>query len=346
MHAFARRVADWRADSLAGRALTARHGEEWLRAVEHLRDAPAIAFLADPRRTDLALFDPRTLRRDGSFTWGFTEPAFVGGARPGDADLYRIASPGWMLDRGWALSAEIAGVTERDGGGPHRKPSRGWIAGRDGPAEMVVGGRHLGSAGDPPAELTLVAGEGFSARWTVSPGFFVKRFDVPPGPLKRGPTYVPLAVASRAADGSPREVRVSLEQFDLQGPSVPMFAFEDGWHEPEYNPLTALAWRWMSDRAQLWVRPIGRDVTLTLTGESPQRYYSGPTTLRVLVGDTPVADWQPSADFAREIALPHAALAAANGRVTVTSDQHHVPADAGGADRRRLATRIYRVAVW
>jgi hypothetical protein len=109
MHAFARRVADWEADTLRGRTLTARHGWEWLRAVEHLRTAPELTFVADPRRTDLALFDRRSLSLIGSHTWGFVEPPFVGGARPGNADLYRIRSPGWMLDRGWAASRPATG---------------------------------------------------------------------------------------------------------------------------------------------------------------------------------------------------------------------------------------------
>jgi hypothetical protein len=350
MHAFARRVAEWEAGKAPGRVLEARHGREWLAAVEELRRRDAVMFVADPRRTDLALFDPQALLRSGSYTWGFAEPAFVGGARPGNADVYRIQSPGWMLDRGWALTAEVGGVTERDGGGPHNRPSAGWIRSRPDAAVLLIGGRHLGGAGDPPAEITIDVSNVTLAQWQASPGFFVRRFELPPGSLAAkdpsAPSFIPLTVRSRAADLSGRQVRVSLEQFDVQGGSAPMLAFDDGWQEPEYNPSTAAAWRWMSERASLWIRPIGRDVTVTLTGESPLRYYDDAPVLRVSIGDRVIGEFRPSADFTREITLPHADLAAADGRVIVTSDKYFVPGERDGSpDKRRLAVRLYGVRV-
>jgi hypothetical protein len=346
MHAFARRVAEWDEGALSGRVLKTRHGSEWLAALEALRGAPSILFVADPRRTDLALFDPNSLLRKGSYTWGFNEPPFVGGARPGSSDLLSIESPGWMLDRGWALTAEVSGVTERDGGGPHRRPSIAWIRSRPEPAVLVIGGRHLGAAGEPPAEISVAIGDRVLARLTSTPGFFVKRADLPAGALAAADTFVPLQVTSRAADGDGREVRVALEQFDVQSSAVPMFAFEEGWQEPEYDPMTAAAWRWMSDRSVLWVRPVGRDVTLRLSGESPLRYYAGAPVLRVTLGDAAVGEFRPSSDFMQEITLPNAALAAADGRVVITSDKHFVPGERDGSpDKRRLAIRVYRVGV-
>jgi hypothetical protein len=346
MHAFARRVAEWDEGALFGRVLKARHGREWLAAVEALRAAPSILFVADPRRTDLALFDPNSLLRRGSYTWGFSEPPFVGGARPGSTDLFSIESPGWMLDRGWALTAEVSGVTERDGGGPHRRPSIAWIRTRPDPAVLVVGGRHLGAAGEPPAEISVAIGDRVVAQLTATPGFFVERADLPAGALAAAEPFVLLQVTSRAADGGGREVRVALEQFDVQSGAVPMFAFEEGWLEPEYNPMTAAAWRWMSDRSVLWVRPVDRDVTLTLSGESPLRYYDDAPVLRVTVGDAVVGEFRPSSDFTHEITLPHAALAASDGRVVITSDRHFVPGERDGSpDKRRLSVRVYSVGV-
>jgi hypothetical protein len=346
LHAFARRAAEWSAADLGRRVLSARHGVEWLPVVEELRRTPAALFLADPRRTDLALFDIHALTLLASHRWGFVEPPFVGGARPGNADLYRIDSPGWMLDRGWALSAEIGGVTDRSGAGPHRQPSVAWIRSREEAALALVGGRHLGAAGEPAAEITVAMGERVVARWTAAPGFFVKRFELPPAALAHPDRYAPLRVTSRAADGSAREVRVALEQFDLQGTGVPMFSFEEGWQEPEYNPQTAIAWRWMSDRAVLWVRPIGRDVTLEVVGESPLRYYDAAPVLRVAVGDTPVTEFRPDADFEQSIRLGAAALSIADGRVVLTSDRSFVPGERdGSADRRRLGLRMYGVRV-
>ena len=60
-----------------------------------------------------------------------------------------------MLDRGWAVSAEIAGMTELEGYGPHRKPSVAWVRGRDAGATLMIGGRHLGGADEPHARVTL-----------------------------------------------------------------------------------------------------------------------------------------------------------------------------------------------
>jgi hypothetical protein len=305
-----------------------------------------VLFLADPRRTDLALFDIHGVTLLASETWGFAEPPFVGGARPGNADLYRIESPGWMLDRGWALTAEIGGVTERIGAGPHRQPSVAWIRSRDEAALAIVGGRHLGSAGDPAAEITVSIGDRILAQWSVEPGFFVRRIEVPAGALAHPDRYVPMRVTSRVVDGSGPDARVALEQFDVQGAGVPMCAIEEGWHEPEYNPLTAVAWRWMSDRAVVWVRPTGRDVTLEFLGESPLRYHATAPLVSVRAGDRPVADFRPDTDFHRSIVLPASALAAAGGRVVVTSDQSFVPAERDGSpDRRRLAVRMYSVRV-
>ena len=350
MHAFAKRVAEWDADTRLSRVLTGTHGREWVAAVEELRRTPSMMFVADPRRTDLALFDSHSLVRSGSYQWGFSEPAFVGGARPGSAELYRIQSPGWMLDRGWALTAEIGGITERDGGGPHRRPSVAWIRSRPDSAVLLIGGRHLGAAADPPAEIAVTLSNQLLTQWTVSPGFFVQRVDVPAGALaapdRSVPAFVPLTVTSRAANPSGREARISLEQFDVQSGATPMFAFDEGWQEPEYELLTASAWRWMSDRAVLWVRPIGRTIALTLTGESPLRYYDDAPVLRVNIGDTVVGEFRPSADFTHEVTIPPDALAAADGRVVISSDKYFVPGEREGtADKRRLAVRIYGVRV-
>ena len=62
-------------------------------------------------------------------------------------------------------------------------------------------------------------------------------------------------MSSAAADGFGRVVPVSLEQFDLQPEGPVMFGFVDGWYEPEYNPKTAQAWRWISEQGRLWIRP-------------------------------------------------------------------------------------------
>jgi hypothetical protein len=346
MHAVMRRVVEWSGVDASTQVLRAPYGREWLSLVEHWRsslDRP-VRFLADPRRTDLALLDLRARARIAAERWTFPEMPFVAGTRPGAADVYVMRPPGWMLDRGWALTAEIGGVTARDGGGPHIQPSVAWVRASTGPSQLLIGGRNLGATGDPPARLTITTEREAIDTWDAAPGFFFRLVSVPASAFT-GVGYVPLRVSAIAADSSGRQVPVSLEQFDLQPDGVAMLGFVEGWGEPEYNPATAAAWRWMTERAVLWVRPIGRDVTVTLRGESPLRYFDRVPNVRVSVAGGEVARFSPSSDFEQAVTIPSAALQRANGQVLVESDLWYSPADRGEADRRHLALRMYEVMV-
>jgi hypothetical protein len=292
------------------------------------------------------LIDPASRRPPLPFRWGFLEPPFVGGTRPGDSDLYALSPPGWMLDRGWALTAEVAGVTAREGWGPHRKPSIAWVRSRPDEAMVLIGGRHLGGGSDPPVEVALTLNGSSVERFEIKPGFFLHRIPLPAGILSSRSGYLPLEVSSHPIGNSTSNPAVSLEQFDLEGPGTPMIGADDGWYEPEYNPRTARAWRWIAEKASLWVRPIGRDVTLTLSGESPLKYYSEAPTVTVSVGSREISRFNPSSDFNQAITLPGDALAAADGRVVLTCEKFFVPAEREGSlDRRHLALRIYSYSV-
>jgi hypothetical protein len=348
LHAVARRAVQWEDGALQGRVLTAPHGREWLALVEEWRTHPDswVSFVADPRRTDLSMFDASARELRAVYRWPFIEPPFVGGARPGNADWYVLRPPGWMLDRGWALTAEVAGIAARDGFGPHRKPAVAWVRRRADEQLMIVGGRHLGSLADPAVRIRLVLGGRPLDSFEVKPGFFFRLVALSAGVLAGADAYTPIAATSEAADDSRREIPVALEQFDLQPAGVPMVGVEDGWQEPEYDPRTARSWRWTSERAALWVRPIGRDVTLTLIGESPMRYYDSAPAVTVTVGGRQIARLSPSSDFTETITLPAGALAAAAGRVVVESDRWFVPADRDRSpDRRHLALKIYSFSV-
>jgi hypothetical protein len=331
---------------LPGRVLESPHGREWLALVQEWRSHPqsSVAFVADPRRTDLALLDPQSRRLVQADRWPFIEPPFVGGARPGNADLYLMSPPRWMLDRGWALSAEVAGVTARDQLGPHRAPSVAWIRPGSDEVLLMLGGRHLGAAGEPPARLSLRVNGHPLGNISVSPGFFFNLTRIPAGMLPSSDDYVPLEVASEVPTGG--QVPVALEQFDLQVQGIPMIGVEKGWHEPEYNPSTARAWRWTTERATLWVRPVGRDVTLVLEGESPLRYFDSPPVVTITAATRQVARFSPTTDFRQTVVLPADALAAADGRVVIESDKSFAPGERDGTgDKRRLALRIYSYSV-
>jgi hypothetical protein len=125
-----------------------------------------------------------------------------------------------------------------------------------------------------------------------------------------------------------------------------MWGFAEGWNEPEFNPMSARSWRWMTGQGTLWIRPLGRALTLRLTGEAPLVYFDRPSTVRVIVGDRELARFTLSADFDQSVVIPAPLLDAAGGRVRVATDQTFVPSERGGAaDRRQLGLRVYSLQV-
>jgi hypothetical protein len=205
-------------------------------------------------------------------------------------------------------------------------------------ALMMLGGRNLDASAS--TQLSLSNGNQVIDSWTIAPGYFFRLIPLPAGAID-GQGYVALALRA-SSDGN--RIRVSLEQFDLQADGVAMMGFAEGWLEPEYNPTTSRSWRWMSERAVLWVRPTGRDVHLILTGESPLRYFDAAPVVRVSIGRQEIARFSPSSDFTERVRLPAALLAAYDGRVVVEADKWFVPAERGGsADKRHLALRMYQV---
>ena len=339
-----RRARQWHGQP-PGQLLAAPRDYEWLEMTRAWRagDVPVSSFFADPRRTDLALIDPAS-RRSISYRWPFAAATYVGGARPDDLDLVTISRPGWFLDQGWSLTPEAAGITERDGWGPHRRPSVGWIRRRPGETVMMIGGRHLGSASDPPVRVHVDLDDRRVLTFEVTPGFFLRFQPLAAGALDGAGPFCRISVTADTVSGGVVP-RIAIEQFDLQAPDAVQLGFDEGWFEPEYNPQTGRSWRWMSERATLAFRATGRDVMLRIAGESPRRYYDRPVHLTVSAAGETVATLELSRDFAADVRLPAALLARAGGRLTLSSDQMFVPGDREGtADRRHLALRIYSVA--
>ena len=153
-----------------------------------------------------------------------------------------------------ACPPRLEGLPRATLAGPHLQPSVAWVRARREAALMMMGGRNLD--GSASTQLSLSNGNQVIDSWTIAPGFFFRLIPLPAGAID-GQGYV--AVAIRASSDGNR-VRVSLEQFDVQADGVAMMGFAEGWQEPEYNPTTSRSWRWMSERAVLWVRPTGRDV--------------------------------------------------------------------------------------
>jgi hypothetical protein len=340
-----RRARQW-SGGLPGRLLESPRDYEWLEATRAWRDGDDAEtwFLADPRRTDLALIDAE-YRRMREYRWPFAPRVYEGGARPDELDWHIYTRPGWFLGRGWALTPEVAGIAERDGWGPHRRPSVGWARRRAGAALIVLGGRHLGGPDAPAARIIVALDNRNVAAFDVGPGQFLEFLKLPAGTLEGEGLYAKLTVSAGAVD-SGAAPPVALEQFNLQAPDVVQFGFGRGWLEPEYNPRTAQSWRWMSPSAALQIHHADRDVVMSIRGESPLRYYDEPPVLQVVAGGTTLGEFKPTADFAVDVPVPAAVLAATGGRVQLESSEYFVPGDRdGSADRRRLAYRIYSVRV-
>lgn len=341
MHASARRAAEWATPILPAQVLKATHGREWLALVSAWRSAPrtSIWFAADPKRTDLALIDPHARDLARGYRWGFVEPPFVGGARPDDIDWYRMRPPGWMLDEGWSLTPETGGIAARDGRGPSKAPVVAWIQTRDTETTLVLGGRYIADGAAPASAITVNVSGSSIANFQVRPGFFVYEVPVAAGTFSAAAGYLPMQIAATAAP----QATVSLEQFDIQPPGVPMIAYEAGWQEPEYNPSTGVSWRWMSEHSVLWVRPTGRAITLHVAGESTRKYYKETPHVRILAGDREIGRFDPNEDFDHTFTVAPDVLAATNGRLTFASSAFFVPGGASGGDQRHLAVRIYSV---
>jgi hypothetical protein len=141
------------------------------------------------------------------------------------------------------------------------------------------------------------------------------------------------------------QAAVAIEQFDAQPAGRPVFGFSDGWHEQEYNAVTGIRWRWTSERATLRVRPEGRNLFLILRGETDPS--SDSPRLVVRAGDTVVVDQQVDGPFAVRVGIPAGVLSGPDARISVETDQIHIPADESwrSADRRRLGLKIYECAI-
>jgi hypothetical protein len=169
---------------------------------------------------------------------------------------------------------------------------------------------------------------------------------LPAGALAGDGAYARLSVFAEPAASGGTSLPVGLEQFDLQPATAVVWGYDSGWHEPEYNPGIGRLWRWTSDRATLRIHHGGRDVRVSLTGESPLRYFDEAPTVSVSVGERRVESLEPRADFTHEVLIPADALDRAGGRVTIETSRSFVPDEvSGNGDRRRLGLRIWETTV-
>jgi hypothetical protein len=324
-----------------------RRQYEWLGPVDYWKgggDGP-VWFLADPRRTDLALIDPIAREDVTRFPWAVGDRPELSGSRPLGADWYRIAAPGWFAGEGWALTPETGGLAQASAAGPDHRPIELWVRRRPGPLHLVVGGRHLGEAGDPAADFELALEGAVLDRWTLSfaDRNFLRFIDIPDG--LPGAGYGRLTIATRSAGGDSRRALVGVRQFDLQPADRMIYGFAEGWHEEELDPMTGRRWRWTSERSVIRTMGATGALQLTLKGESPLRYFDAPPSVRVTAGDRVLAQFRPDDDFEWTITIP-VELARADGAIAIETDPIYLPGPAEGtADDRHLGLRVYEIRV-
>jgi hypothetical protein len=317
---------------------------EWRELVRYWREghtAP-LWFLADPRRSDLALLDPKSRADRTDFSWRFASRSNLGGMRPDGVHWYRLAPPGWFADEGWALTPETAGIARLIGRGPSLAPITAWLRRRDEPMRVLIGGRHLGAATDPPARFQVAIDGRHVAEWQSAAGFFVQQLDLPAGLLAGDGALAELTVESHPV-GTGQAV-TAIEQFDAQIRGSLMWVFDEGWHEAEYSPMLGV-WRWTSERATLRIVDASGPVAVTFRIERPRRYYDDDPQVRLMAGERIVSETAVSGELL-SVVVPLEALQASNGRLTIETNRTFVPAEQGrDQDRRRLGLRVFGVNV-
>lgn len=301
-------------------------------------------FLADPRRTDLALVDPRSRRDVVEMRWAPDGRRIFGGMRPVAVDWVRLAPPRWFAEEGWSLTPETAGMARLMGRGPHLGPIVARVRRDPSATRVVVGGRHLGDATSPAVRFVMSIDGREAATWEAGPGFFLHAVDLPPGALDGPGPWAALSIQSTAVDAD-AVVPTAIEQFDLRAPDTLMWGYGEGWHEAEYTPALGL-WRWTSERAAIRTWGAATGLRVSLVAESPRRYFDAPVAVTARVGGRVVAETTLGAtgEWGFEVAAD--ALHDGDGTITLEAAQTFVPAERdGGADRRRLGLRVFTLRV-
>jgi hypothetical protein len=323
---------------------------EWVDLLDYWRNGGTtpVWFLADPRRTDLALIDPQSRRDVRRYRWMAAERLELNGTRPLGVDWYRFHEPGWFAGEGWSLTPELGGMTRLTGTGVDRRPIEALVRRRSDPMTAIVGARHLGTATDGSVSLAFAVDGRTVDEWTLDPMISLNALRVlqlPAGSLDGPGAYARVAITARASHSAAPTPPVAIRQFDIQPESNLVHAFDEGWHEEEYENATGLRWRWSSGRSVIRVLPP-QGVRLHLRGESPLKYFDQPPTVRVTAGERIVAERRPDDDFEWTIAISDVDARASDGRIAVETSPVYLPGRAEGtSDERQLGLRLFDIDV-
>ncbi len=213
------------------------------------------------------------------------------------------------------------------------------------PCSSVLGGENVAVAGGKPARVSVAIGDRLIEEFEVpAGGHFFKRTLLEPGTLVGNGPFSRLAASYKGADGRPEKVR--LTQLMIASPQSVFHVMNTGWNEVEYSDQMQRRWQWTTNRAETFVNAAGRDLTLTIAGESPLRYFDVVPHVTIRAGSQVLATAEPSSDFELTVKVPAAALAAADGMLTIETDQSFVPFERSGSpDRRTLGLRLFEFTI-
>ena len=323
---------------------------EWTGVIDYWRaDGTApVWFLADPLRTDLAVIDPQARRDVRRYRWRPADRLELSGVRPLGVDWYRLENPGWFVGEGWSLTPELGGMTRVAGTGVDRRPIEAFVRRRGDAMVALVGARHLGPPSDEAVEFALAIDGRPVGTWTLDPADgpnVVRVFDIPAGALHGEGTYARLVVTARSSVAGRPTPAVAVRQFDIQPATGLVFAFDDGWHEDEYDNTTGLRWRWSSGRSVLRIVPP-QAVRVRLRGESPLAYQSVAPAVRARARARIVAETRPADDFEWTFDVTRADALASDGRIAIETEPVYLPGVAEGTvDTRQLGLRLFEIDV-
>jgi hypothetical protein len=297
-------------------------------------------YLSDPARGDLELVDRLSRRVHAQYRWLFPRERFISGVRPDILDVVAIDSPpGWFAETGWHLTPETLNISEQQG----RHEGIAYVRNRADAAVLIIGAESTESASGKPSRVSVTLADRMLEEFDVPAGGRVfRRIPLEPGTLTGAAPFSRLVASYKESDGRPQKVR--LTQFLVASPQSVFHVEHAGWNEVEYSDQMQRRWRWTTARAETFVNAGGRDLTLTVTGESPLRYFDTPPNVTIRAGRQVLATAKPSDDFALRAKVPAAALAASDGMLTIETDQSFVPHERSGSpDRRTLGLRIFEM---
>lgn len=304
-------------------------------------------WLVDPQRGDRAAVDSRGLHLRERYAWPATVAPLLGGMRPRPFDWYVVDEPSWVLDEGWALTPELAGLSHLRGRGPSSlEGARAIVRGAHGARTLLVGGRHIGVPSAAQVRLSVAVGNDWQADARLEPGAFRQVWTIPAASRPADGADAAQTLVVRTESEANGAAPVLLEQFDIQPVGVPVVALGEGWFEPERDVVSGRRWRWMAEQAILDIWGADCDVRLTLQGRWPRHYGEPPEmSVRATASGT-LFEGTVTRPFEVSMVVPRRARVDGRVRLEVTASRSFVAGQhTGSADARRLSFEMGDVHV-